>query len=63
VVEATLRRELAEPVREEPPPVPVFTRGTGVRPRVDVRSNRALAELLDSPDDASVVGSRVTDER
>jgi hypothetical protein len=47
LVEAALRRELAN---EEPPaavPLPVFTAGTGPRPGVDLRSNRALAELLD----------------
>ena len=46
--EAALRRELAEPTTKEAPPIPVFTRGTGVRPGVDLRSNRAIAELLDS---------------
>lgn len=46
LMEEALRRELARPATP-PPPVPVFRRGTGPRPGVDLRSNRALAELLD----------------
>lgn len=48
VIEAALRRDLA--AGEEavtPPPVPVFTGGTGPRPGLDLGSNRALHEALD----------------
>lgn len=48
LVEAALRRELAAPSPASPPEIPVFTRGTGTRPGVQLRSNRALAELLDT---------------
>ncbi len=48
VLEAALRRELAEPIpRGSPPPIPVFTGGGGPRPGVDLSSNRALHEALD----------------
>lgn len=48
VIEAALRRELARPARPaERPPVPVFRDGTGPRPGIDLRSNRALHEALD----------------
>jgi hypothetical protein len=47
VVEAALRRELAEPVAHEPVDVPVFHGQSGALPGVDLRSNRALRELLD----------------
>jgi len=47
VVEAALRRELARDDAGEAPPVPVFRGGGGVRPGVDLTSNRALHELLD----------------
>jgi len=47
LVEDALRRELSGTNQEQPVPLPVFRGGTGVRPGVDVRSNRALAELLD----------------
>lgn len=47
LVEDALRRELAEPSGGSPPPLPVFSGGIGPRPGVDLRSNRALAELLD----------------
>src|SRR2546430_17029279 len=49
LVEIALRRELAEPSAEPAPPVPIFTAGTGPRPGLDLRSNRVLADLLDSP--------------
>jgi hypothetical protein len=49
LLEDALRRELAR-TSAEPPPVPVFRGGTGPRPGVDLRSNRALAELLDPAD-------------
>ena len=48
LVDAALRRELAQPVTpHERPPVPVFRGGTGPRPGIDLRSNRALHEALD----------------
>lgn len=49
LVEAALRRELADREPAAIVPLPVFTAGTGPRPGVDLRSNRALAELLDRP--------------
>lgn len=49
LLEDALRRELAERRVNRPPTVPVFRGGTGPRPGVDLRSNRALAELLDPP--------------
>lgn len=48
-IELAVRHELArqaDPQRERPP-IPAFTRGTGLRPGVDITSNRALIELLD----------------
>jgi len=56
VVEDSLRRELATPDRREPLEVPVLRGGDGVRPGVDVTSNRALREVLDA-------GSALTDLR
>ncbi len=50
LVEAALRRELAGGDPPATVPLPVFTAGTGPRPGVDLRSNRALSELLDLPD-------------
>jgi len=47
LVEDALRRELAADAARQPLPLPVFRGGTGARPGVDLRSNRALAELLD----------------
>lgn len=48
VVEDALRRELAEPAHAEPTvEIPVFRAGRGPQPGVDLRSNRALAEVLD----------------
>ena len=48
VVEAALRRDLADPegtpVR---PTIPVFSGGDGPRPGLDLTSNRALHEALD----------------
>lgn len=49
LLEDALRRELAR-TGVEPPSVPVFWGGTGPRPGVNLRSNRALAELLDPVD-------------
>lgn len=48
VVEDALRRELARPSRPAASEVPVFRRGDGVRPGVDLTSNRALREALDA---------------
>lgn len=56
VVEAALRRELAEPQPTVGEPVPVFHGTGGVRPGVDVTSNRALRELL--AEDAGLDGPR-----
>lgn len=49
LVEDALRHELASGKRsgDPPPEIPVFNGGTGVRPGVDLASNRALRELLD----------------
>ncbi len=48
IIDAALRRELADPEqRGERPVVPVFRRGTGPRPGVDLTSNRAMHEALD----------------
>jgi hypothetical protein len=48
VVDAALRRELSQPEpAAERPEVPVFRGGTGPRPGIDLRSNRALHEVLD----------------
>ena len=47
-VDAALQRELNEdPASAESSPVPVFRGGTGPRPGIDLRSNRALLEALD----------------
>lgn len=48
VVEAALRRELAETPRHgDRPTVPVFRGGTGPRLGIDLSSNAALHEALD----------------
>ncbi|MDV3125752.1 type II toxin-antitoxin system VapB family antitoxin [Mycobacterium sp. 21AC1] len=48
VIEDALRRELSADADPAPrPAVPVFTGGTGPRPGIDLRSNRALQEVLD----------------
>jgi len=48
IVDAALRRELAIPEqRSERPPIPVFHRGTGPRPGIDLTSSRAIHEALD----------------
>lgn len=47
VVEAGLRRELASADDVDVPELPVFTRGTGPRPGIDLTSNRAIAQALD----------------
>ena len=50
LVEDALRREVAQQSDPPPPEVPTFRGGTGPQPGVNLRSNRALAELLDSAD-------------
>lgn len=48
-VEAAVRRELT--VESEPrtvPELPVFTRGTGIRPGIDPSSTQALFDALDA---------------
>ncbi len=47
VVEDALRRELGESSRRKPVEVPVFRGGDGPLPGIDLRSNRAMRELLD----------------
>ncbi|MGL5858860.1 MAG: antitoxin [Angustibacter sp.] len=48
VVEVALRRYLCStPEPSDPPTIPVLTGGRGVRPGVDLSSNRAIHELLD----------------
>lgn len=47
IIDAALRRELAEQERVERPGVPVFHGRGGARPGVDLTSNRALHEVLD----------------
>jgi hypothetical protein len=48
VVDAALRRELAQPADlGERPAVPVFRGGNGPRPGIDLSSNRVLLEALD----------------
>jgi hypothetical protein len=49
LVEAALRRELSRGSASgrSAPAVPVFHGGNGVRPGIDVTSNRALLEALD----------------
>jgi hypothetical protein len=47
VIEDALRRELADLPGGEPIEVPVFHGGDGPLPGVDLRSNRAVREMLD----------------
>ena len=48
LVEEALRAELARaPAGTDRPKVPVFRGGSGVRPGVDLSSNRAIQEALD----------------
>jgi len=47
-LDEALQRELsAERVDVPRPEIPVFTRGNGVNPAIDLTSNRAIAEFLD----------------
>jgi hypothetical protein len=53
-VESAVRRDLT--ARDEPrtsSPLPVFTRGTGMRAGIDPSSNRALYDALDASGDLS----------
>jgi len=52
LVEEALRRELAQPDADRAPEVPVFRSGSGPQPGLDLRSNRALAELLEPAEQA-----------
>lgn len=47
LIEEALRRELNQLGGGRPPQVPVFKGGTGPQPGVDLRSNRALLELVE----------------
>jgi hypothetical protein len=47
LVEEALRRELAHAATERVPEVPIFDGGSGPRPGIDLRSNRALMEILE----------------
>jgi hypothetical protein len=48
VIDAALRRELAIPTqRTDRPVIPVFTKGSGPNPGLDLTSNRVLQEFLD----------------
>ncbi|HKF77834.1 MAG TPA: antitoxin [Candidatus Dormibacteraeota bacterium] len=47
LIEEALRRELVQHSAVLPPEVPVFRGGTGPRPGVDLRSNRALIDLIE----------------
>jgi hypothetical protein len=47
LVEEALRRELVQHNQVRPPEVPVFRGGTGPQPGVDLRSNRALIDLIE----------------
>ncbi len=53
LIEEALRRELDQQSTSDLPRVPVFRGGTGPRPGLDLRSNRALIDLLEpvAPDD------------
>ncbi|MGH9261853.1 MAG: ribbon-helix-helix protein, CopG family, partial [Acidimicrobiales bacterium] len=48
VIEDALRAALARGPDADRPAIPVFRGGTGVRPGIDVTSNRALLEALDA---------------
>lgn len=47
VVENALRRDFASEVRTDAPTLPVFTKGSGPKPGIDLTSNRVLHEVLD----------------
>jgi hypothetical protein len=46
-VEDALRRVFARQVPDERPEIPILRGGKGVRPGIDLTSNRALYEVLD----------------
>jgi Arc/MetJ family transcription regulator len=48
LVEDALRRALSEPAGGSGPQLPLFDGGTGPRPGVPLRSNRALLEFLEN---------------
>jgi hypothetical protein len=48
LVEDALRRELATTTGDAPHAIPVFRGEGGLRPGVDVTSNRAMREVLDT---------------
>ncbi len=51
-VESAVRRDLVTPRERGPiPELPVFTRGTGMRPGIDPSSNRAIYDALDASGD------------
>jgi hypothetical protein len=53
-VEDAVRRDLIAPESTTvAPTLPVFTRGTGMRPGLDPSSNRALYDALDASGDLS----------
>jgi hypothetical protein len=53
-VEDSLRRNvLLGDAVSTMPEIPVFTRGTGIRPGIDASSNRALFDALDASGDLS----------
>jgi hypothetical protein len=47
VIEDALRTDLSRPPAGDPPPIPVFRGGGGLRPGIDLSSNRAIQELFD----------------
>jgi hypothetical protein len=47
VVDAALRRDLAQPEVDDAPPVPVFAGRGGLQPGVDAASNQAMLERLE----------------
>ena len=54
-VEQAVRRELISEVASRAPiSLPIFTRGTGIRPGIDGSSNRALFDALDDDDDGEL---------
>ena len=56
VVEDALRRELSEAsTTQVAVDIPVFRGGSGPRPGLDLRSNRAIAEVLDSDSGVSTL--------
>jgi hypothetical protein len=51
VVEEALQRHLTHPQKGVGPPLPVFQGEQGVRPGIDLDSNRSMFEALDDPAD------------